>query len=322
MAGDPLDPRIPVTLLTGWLGAGKTTLVNRILSGTGDTRWAVLVNEFGELGIDERLIVRGDEDLVELSNGCVCCTVRGDLIAALHRLRRRRRPWLRRRRIDRVLVETTGVAEPAPLLRRFLVEEGVASAYRVDSVVCIVDAAHVDRALQERAAQEQIALADVLLLNKADLVDASALQTSRDSVARLNPLAELHVVSHADVPLAHVLRAHAGRALPELDAHPHHEHDVQAVVVRAAAPLDELKAQLWLDACVRTLGDRLLRYKGFLDLQGHAARGVLQGVYELYTVSSGERWTADEPRGTEVVFLGRDLDAAFLQRGLDAAVSG
>jgi len=315
------DSRTPVTLLTGWLGSGKTTLVNRILSGTGGTRWAVLVNEFGELGIDDRLIVRGDEDLVELSNGCVCCTVRGDLVATLHRLRRRRFPWLRRRRIDRVLVETTGVAEPAPLLRTFLVEEGVAAAYRVDAVVCMVDAAHADRALAEPAAQEQVALADLLLLNKADLVDAAALAASRESVAALNPLAEVHVVEQAQVPLERVLRTHAARPLPELEARPRRGHDVQSVVVRTARPLDELQAQLWLDACVRTLGDRLLRCKGFLDLAGHPYRGVLQGVYELYTVSAGAPWQHGETRCSEVVFLGRDLDADFLQRGLEAAIA-
>ena len=163
----------------------------------------------------------------------------------------------------------------------------MATDYRVDAVVCMVDAAHAARALAEPAAQEQVALADVLVLNKADLVDEDGLAASRGSVAALNPLAELHVVEQADVPLERVLRAHAARPLPELDARPRHGHDVQSVVVRSARPLDELKAQLWLDACVRTLGPGLLRCKGFLHLADHPYRGVLQGVYELYTVSAG-----------------------------------
>lgn len=315
------DPRTPVTLLTGWLGAGKTTLVNRLLAGTHGVRWAVLVNEFGELGIDDKLIVRSSEDLVELSNGCVCCTVRGDLVAALHRLRRRRPPFFRRRKIDRVLIESTGVAEPAPLLRTFLVEEGIAATYRIESAVCMVDALHAEQALREPAAQEQIALADLLVLNKVDLVDASTLQRSREVLTGLNPIAEFIEAEQAKVDLDAVLRSRATRPLPELEARPSHGHDIQSVVLRSDTPLDELKAQLWLDACVAQFGDRLLRYKGFLHIQGLPYRGVLQGVYELYTVSVGPTWEDGAPRRTELVFLGRDLDREFLEKGIAAAAA-
>ncbi|MDA1260426.1 MAG: GTP-binding protein [Planctomycetota bacterium] len=321
----PGDPRTPVTILTGWLGAGKTTLLNRILREPRGLRWAVLVNEFGEVGIDHRLVVRSDEQTVELSNGCVCCTVRGDLVEALARLRRRRPPWFRRRRFDRVLIETTGLAEPAPLLRTFLVEAGVSAAYVVTSIVTVVDAANAHAALMEHAAQEQTALADLIVLNKSDLVDAPALKALRDRLAALNPAAAIAESVRGDLPLEDLLAAGAPRALDALPpTHDHGEdaHDgIGSLSLRCDAPLDELKAKLWLDGAVRLLGPRLIRFKGFLHLADRPYRGVLQGVYELYTVEAGLPWVEGEPRSSEIVFIGRGLDRGFLQRGLTAAAA-
>lgn len=328
----PGDPRVPVTLVTGWLGAGKTTLLNRVLRAPAGPRWAVLVNEFGAISVDHRLVVRSSESMVELANGCVCCTVRGDLVQALARLRRRRPPWFRRPRFERVLIETTGLAEPAPILRTFLAEAGVAAAYRVDSVLTLVDAAHAERALAEPAAQEQIALADLLVLNKTDLVDAPTLARLRARLAGMNPAAVLRECVRADVPLAEILTARRdARAAPPDCAHDHahdpahaHAHElngIAAVALRSAAPLDELKAQLWLSGVARLPGAELIRWKGFLHLAGRPYRGVLQGTYELYEVEAGLPWSEGEPRMSELVFIGRGLDRAFLERGLAACAA-
>ncbi len=322
----PGDPRLPVTIVTGWLGAGKTTLLNRVLREPRDLRWAVLVNEFGAISIDHRLVLRSDERMVELANGCVCCTVRGDLVEALARLRRRRPPFFRRPRFDRILIETTGLAEPAPLLRTFLVEAGVSAAYVVECVLTLVDAAHADAALAEHAAQEQIALADLLVLNKADLVDAAARAKLRERLATMNPAAPLLEAVRGEIPLDEILRhrpAAGGRDLPA--AHEHAEHDVDgigSVALRSPLLLDELKAQLWLSGAVKLMGPRLIRFKGFLNLADRPYRGVLQGVYDLYTVEAGPPWRADETRLNEIVFIGRGLDRAFLERGLAACAAG
>jgi len=320
------DPRLPVTIVTGWLGAGKTTLLNRVLREPRGLRWAVLVNEFGAISIDHRLVLHRDERMVQLANGCVCCTVRGDLVEALARLRRRRPPWFRRPRFDRVLIETTGLAEPAPLLRTFLAEAGTSAAYVVESVLTVVDAAHAEAALAEHAAQEQIAMADLLVLNKADQADAAARARLRERLAALNPAAPVLEAVRGEIPLEEILRPRAAagaRALPP--AHAHGAHDtggIGAVELRSPLPLDELKAQLWLSGAMKLMGPRLIRCKGFLNLADRPYRGVLQGVYELYTVEAGEPWRAGEERLNEIVFIGRELDRAFLERGLAACAAG
>lgn len=322
----------PVTLLTGWLGAGKTTLLNRILREDHGRRYAVLVNEFGQVGIDDRLVKRRDEDLVELSNGCVCCTVRGDLVRTLKRLKERRLGILPPRRFDHVVVETTGVAEPAPLLRTFLMEEDVASAYEVQAVLTLADAAHLDAALAERSAAEQVALADLLLLNKVDLVDEAQLAARETTLRRLNPVAPIRHCTEADLPLDELLRPRredfAVEDLPPAPEHGHdadHDHgpahDIVSIHLADPRALDELKTRLWLDACVQQLGERLVRYKGFLHLEDRPYRCVLQGVYELYSVEPGEPWAAEEPRANELVFLGHGLDEDFFRRGLAAATA-
>lgn len=326
MSADADDPRTPVTLITGWLGSGKTTLLNRVLARPAGRRFAVLVNEFGDIGVDDRLVVRSDEDVVELNNGCVCCTVRGDLVKTLLRLRKRRLPWFRRRQFDHVLLETTGIAEPAPLLRTFLVEADIAVFYRVQAVIGLADAASLDRALTEPSAVEQLALADLLLLNKTDLSTPEKTSRARERLQDINPVAPILPCRDAEVPVDEILRARPPRGLADLQEREHHHHasehaGLDAISLRSDRPLDGMKVQLWLDSAAKMWEDRLIRYKGFLDLYDEPRRAILQGVYELYTVSYGEEWKKDEPRVTELVFIGRDLDEGMLQRGLAACTA-
>jgi G3E family GTPase len=318
------DTRTPVTLLTGWLGAGKTTLLNRILADPHGHKFAVLVNEFGNIGVDDRLVTKSSEDLVELSNGCICCTVRGDLVKTLKRLRRRRPPLFKRREFDWVLVETTGIAEPAPLLRTFLVESDISVAYRVEAVVGMTDARNLEIALKEASAVEQIALADLLILNKIDLVPDHKTGHAFQRLQEINPAAPIVKTQNADLPVSEILMPREPRGLADLQTtssnhesqHPH--HNMKAISLRCEHPLDEMKVQLWLDACATMLEGKLMRYKGFLQLHQRPYRAVLQGVYELYSVEAGEEWQKDELRSSELVFIGKDLEEAFLSRGLKA----
>jgi G3E family GTPase len=314
----------PVTLLSGWLGAGKTTLLNHLLANDSGTRYAVLVNEFGEIGIDDRLVVRSDDNLVELSNGCVCCTVRGDLVKSLLDLRKRRLPTFRRRQFDRVIIETTGIAEPAPLLRTFLVEDEIATYYQVESVVTLADAANLPHALATRSALEQIALADLLVLNKIDLVGDAVQQQALLDLRCLNPTAPIFPTSNANVPLHEILKARERTFLMtdfDSSGHSAHHGGITAISLRSEHPLDELKTRLWLDSCVQQFGDQLVRYKGFLNIQGISYRCLLQGVYDLYSVEADLPWPENSSPLTEVVFIGHDLDRAMLERGLAAAQS-
>ncbi len=312
------DARTPVTLLTGWLGAGKTTLLNRILADPQGHKFAVLVNEFGDIGVDDRLVTKSKDDVVELSNGCVCCTVRGDLVKTLKNLRRRRPPLFRRREFDWVLIETTGIAEPAPLLRTFLVESDISVAYRVESVIGMVDARNLETALQESSAIEQLALADLLILNKTDLVSTEQTVQTQQRLQGINAAAPILRAQNANIDVAEILKARTPRGLEDLHEHESEHNNMQSISLRSEHPLDEMKVQLWLSACATMLQGKLIRYKGFINLYQRQERGIMQGVYELYTVDAGQKWHEDEPRVTELVFIGRDLDREFLARGLKA----
>lgn len=322
------DPRVPVHLLSGWLGSGKTTLLNRFLAAPADLRFAVLVNEFGEIGIDDRTVVSTEEDLVELRSGCICCTVRGDLVEALAKLDRRRRGGLLRRAkpFDRVLIETTGLAEPAPLVRTLVSEPGVMEAFRPGTVIGMVDASNAERSLEEPSAREQVALADHLILNKCDLVDDERRREVENIVRRWNPLARLEHAVRADVdPMGlleeppHVVRFDVPAENSERPDNHDHLHDITSVSLRESRPVDRTRLRLWLDACVHLLGDRLLRYKGFVSVIDDPRRVVLQGVYDRFTLEPEGEWGEDSP-ATELVFIGRNLDRKFFERGLEASL--
>ncbi len=321
-AWTPKDPRTPVHILTGWLGAGKTTLLNRILSSPRKLRWAVLVNEFGDIGIDDKLVVRSDEDFVELQNGCVCCTIRGDLVKTLLRLNKPK-GWRRKpRAFDGILIETTGVARPGPLLRTFLVESQVAETFKLEGFICMVDALNTEAALAESAAVEQVAVADIILLNKVDRAEGNGLDALEKKLGGLNPGAPIFRTVQAEIDIGEVLksrRQEPNPPPPESTGAPH--GDLQALSFRHIPALDEMKVQLWLAGCAQSLGGELIRWKGFLHLQGRPERAILQGVYELYSVEAGPLWGQDMPI-SELVFIGRGLDEGTLRRGLQACEAG
>jgi G3E family GTPase len=311
------NPIHPVTVLTGYLGAGKTTLLNRILSEQGERRYAVIVNEIGEIGVDGDLIVGADEDLIELKNGCLCCTVRGDLLETLQRL------VDLRRRFDGVLIETTGLAAPAPVIQTFLLEDDFSDSYRLDGVVTVVDAVHGAVQLDaESVAVEQAALADVLLLNKTDLADPEMLRNLEDRLRRLNPLARIHRTTAAMIDPALLLdRGGSGvnlqsssAKLAERPRH-HHDHEISSLSLTADAPIvfDEFMA--WMQKLVRRHGRDLLRTKGILHLEGEHRRFVFQGVQALLQGDVDGPWRDDEGRSSRLVFIGRNLGSMDLEGG-------
>jgi G3E family GTPase len=314
---------IPVTILTGFLGSGKTTLLNRILGEQHGKRIAVIVNEFGEIGIDGQLVIGADEELVEMNNGCICCTVRGDLIRLLGGLLERRD------RFDQILIETTGLADPAPVIQSFFVDDRLRAQMRLDAVVTIVDAKHIAEHWDSPEAQEQIAFADVLLLNKTDLVGDAALDEIERKLRASNAFARLHRTRNSEVPLDAVLDLRAFDLNNVLTVDPNlldeqaHEHDtsISSISVVETAALNPDKLMAWLDELLRTGGSRIFRSKGILNLAGDGRRYVFQGVHMLLDGRPGRAWKPDEQRRSELVFIGRDLDDASIRTGLRACLA-
>lgn len=336
---DSMD-KIPVTVLTGFLGAGKTTLLNRILSEDHGRRYAVIVNEFGEIGIDNDLIVGADEEVFEMNNGCVCCTVRGDLIRILGALLKRRG------RFDRIIVETTGLAKPAPVAQTFFADDDVQAATRLDAVVTVADAKHIAAQLGDtEAARDQIAFADVILLNKTDLVDEQGLKAAEALIRAINPGARLHYSQRGDVALDALLDQGAFdldrlEAWAASDGHKHdhdhhhdhthchddvhahdsrldHDQDIHSVALSADRPLNGDAFMLWVQALAADKGPDLLRWKGILHFAGEDRRFVFQGVHMILDGDLRTPWGADEQRRSRLVFIGRNLDAASLRAGFE-----
>ena len=330
---------IPVTVLTGYLGSGKTTLLNRILSTASDLRIAVIENEVGEVGIDQDLVIRSVESLIATNGGCVCCAVRDDLIEALSAvLNAERRP-------DRIVIETSGLADPAPIAQTFYDTARFRDRLRLDGIVTLVDAKHSWLHLDESAeACKQIALADRLVINKADLVEAAALEALEQRLERLNSGAVRLRACHADVPVEDLLevggfdREHAFNLDTELDlrsggealrpiaerrgtlAHAHQD-DINTVSLVEGAALDGDAVADWLTMLLRVQGEDLFRTKGILHVRGMKERFVIQAVHMMLDGGPDRPWAPDEPRKSRLVFIGRNLDREALLAGLRSCIA-
>ncbi|PWS38615.1 cobalamin biosynthesis protein CobW [Falsiroseomonas bella] len=316
------DSQIPVTVLTGYLGAGKTTLLNRILSENHGRKFAVVINEFGELGVDNDLVVDADEEVFEMNNGCICCTVRGDLIRIIGGLMKRKGKF------DGIIVETTGLADPAPVAQTFFVDDDVKRATKLDAIVTVVDAKHLPARLKDSSeAQEQIAFADIIVLNKMDLVSPAEADEVEALIKQINPYAEIRRSTKSDVPLDAVIGRDAFNLARILEKEPeflsgedHHEHDseVNSVSFEVSKPVDAEKFNAWISQLLQTKGQDLLRTKGILHYAGDKRRFAFQAVHMIADGDYIGEVKEGDPRRSKIVFIGRDLNRPQLRRGFEA----
>ena len=319
---------IPVTILTGFLGSGKTTLLNYILKQPHGHRIAVIENEFGEAGIDNELLIQDQgEQIIEMNNGCICCTVRGDLVRILGELAAKRKEGTVK--FDRVVIETTGLADPAPVAQTFFVDEDVIQNYMLDAIVTLVDAKHAPRQLDEHhEAQEQVGFADRILLTKTDLVDAAEVQALRQRLTHMNPRAKIAESRKGVAALDDLLdiRGFNLNAILEIepdflsDVEHEHDDDITSFVFRETRPMDLEKIEDFLSAIVQVYGAKLLRYKGILNIVGLEQRVVFQGVHMLMGSDLGAPWKGGEVRESKMVFIGKDMPREELEKGFSQSV--
>ncbi len=343
--------KIPVTVLTGYLGAGKTTLLNRILSEPHGKKFAVIVNEFGEIGIDNELVVNADEEVFEMNNGCICCTVRGDLVRIIDGLMRRKGKF------DAIIVETTGLADPAPVAQTFFMDENVGAKTKLDAVVTVADARWLqDRLRDAPEAKNQIAFADVILINKTDLVKPEELKEVEARIRAINPYATIHRTQRAQIGIGEVLGRNAfdldrildiepnflegaehdyghhhdhGHDHHHDDAHEHHHHglkhyhdeDMQSVSLKSEKPIDPDKFFPWVQDLVASDGQNILRCKGILAFKDDPERYVFQGVHMILDGDHQRPWKDGEARDSRIVFIGRELPLEKIRKGFESCVA-
>jgi G3E family GTPase len=323
MTNSASSNHIPVTVLTGYLGAGKTTLLNRILSEEHGQKVAVIINEFGEIGIDNQLVIDTDEEIFEMNNGCICCTVRGDLIRIISKLVQRRDQF------DRLVIETTGLADPAPIIQTFFVDEDVQNMTYLDAVVTVVDAKHISQHWDADEAVEQIAFADRILLNKVDLISPTELDVLENRIRQMNAMAKIYRTQNSDVDLASILGVNAfdlDRAL-EIDpgflgeeAHVHDE-TVGSISLVADGSIDVAKLNVWISALLKNQGPDIFRMKGILNITENDCRYVFQGVHMIFDGRLDRPWQANETRQNQLVLIGRNLDEQSLRAAFMACLS-
>lgn len=352
-----LASMVPVTILTGFLGAGKTTLLKRILSEYHGRRIAVIENEFGPESIDNDLLVQdSDEEIIELSNGCVCCTVRGDLMRTLNELRAKRQAG--QLNFERVIIETTGMANPGPVCQTFFMDDDIAEYYRLDAVITVVDAKHGQETLDTQPeAQKQVGFADRILVSKKDLVSDAEYNALRERLVRINPRATIEPVHFGEADLKSIIDISGFNLNSILDidpefladdhpdaahdhdhghdhdcgpdcghdhGHHHHHHDdeIGAFVFRSNKPFDPARLEEFLGGVVQVYGPDLLRYKGILYMKGLNRRMLFQGVHMMMGAEPGKPWTSSEKPSTKMVFIGRKLPQEIFTRGLEQCLAG
>jgi len=319
---------VPVTILTGFLGSGKTTLLNRILKEDHGHRIAVIENEFGEVGVDNEIIETGDEQIVEMNNGCICCTVRGDLIRILGDLKSKRDTGALK--FDRVVIETTGMADPGPVAQTFFTDEEIGNYYLLDSIITVVDAKHAPQQLDEfHEAQEQVGFADRILLSKTDLAKEEETELLIKRIKKMNPRAPIKKVHFGDTPLDEVLdiRGFNLNAILSLEpdfltdvAHEHHD-EVESFVFRSQKPFDGAKLEQFLSGMIQVYGPDLLRYKGVLWMKGNPRRVVFQGVHMMMGGDMGKPWEKGAKKQSVLVFIGKQLPKDLFIAGLEECLA-